>query len=279
MEKNNDPIINDNNGKEIEINQEEKDSEIISDDNTISNNENITYEAKVVKIPDKLKSQNIWTFKIIIVGNSGVGKTSITNNAVRNVFFDSYRANIGMEIFTLFVKVNNKLVKLQIWDTCGQEIYRSLISNFYRNSSLAVIVYSIDKKSSFKDIDLWLKELRLNSSPDIKIILIGNKSDLIGKREVSYDEGAKYLEQDGIIGFYETSAKTGDNIKKIFEEIAIELYKDYKKYKITDISVKSYGSFKTTISSSNMKKSCCWIKDIFININNFWFNEYILFII
>ena len=162
-----------------------------------------------------------------------------------------------MEIFTLFVKVNNKLVKLQIWDTCGQEIYRSLISNFYRNSSLAVIVYSIDKKSSFKDIDLWLKELRLNSSPDIKIILIGNKSDLIGKREVSYDEGAKYLEQDGIIGFYETSAKTGDNIKKIFEEIAIELYKDYKKYKITDISVKSYGSFKTTISSSNMKKSCC----------------------
>ena len=157
MEKNNDPIINDNNGKEIEINQEEKDSEIISDDNTISNNENITYEAKVVKIPDKLKSQNILTFKIIIVGNSGVGKTSITNNAVRNVFFDSYRATIGMEIFTLFVKVNNKLVKLQIWDTCGQEIYRSLISNFYRNSSLAVIVYSIDKKSSFKDIDLWLK--------------------------------------------------------------------------------------------------------------------------
>ena len=257
MEKNNDPIINDNNGKEIEINQEEKDSEIISDDNTISNNENITYEAKVVKIPDKLKSQNILTFKIIIVGNSGVGKTSITNNAVRNVFFDSYRATIGMEIFTLFVKVNNKLVKLQIWDTCGQEIYRSLISNFYRNSSLAVIVYSIDKKSSFKDIDLWLKELRLNSSPDIKIILIGNKSDLIGKREVSYDEGAKYLEQDGIIGFYETSAKTGDNIKKIFEEIAKGLYRDYKKYKITDISVKSYGSFKTTISSSNMKKSCC----------------------
>ena len=214
MEKNNDPIINDNNGKEIEINQEEKDSEIISDDNTISNNENITYEAKVVKIPDKLQSQNILTFKIIIVGNSGVGKTSITNNAVRNVFFDSYRATIGMEIFTLFVKVNNKLVKLQIWDTCGQEIYRSLISNFYRNSSLAVIVYSIDKKSSFKDIDLWLKELRLNSSPDIKIILIGNKSDLIGKREVLYDEGAKYLEQDGIIAFYETSAKTGDNINK-----------------------------------------------------------------
>ena len=86
MEKNNDPIINDNNGKEIEINQEEKDSEIISDDNTISNNENITYEAKVVKIPDKLQSQNILTFKIIIVGNSGVGKTSITNNDVRNIF-------------------------------------------------------------------------------------------------------------------------------------------------------------------------------------------------
>ena len=161
-----------------------------------------------------------------------------------------------MEIFSLFVKVNHIIIKLQIWDTCGQEIYRSLISNFYRNSSLAVIVYSIDKKNSFKDIELWLKELRLHSSPDIKIILIGNKSDLDYKREVTYEEGAKYLEDERIMSFYETSAKTGDNVKKLFEEIGIELYKDYRSYK-KDESVKSNSTILSSRSDYNQAKSCC----------------------
>ena len=150
------------------------------------------YKAEILTNPNDSEFKDSLMFKIILIGNSGVGKTSITNNALKNIFFESYRATIGMEIFSLFVKVNHKIIKLQIWDTCGQEIYRSLITNFYRNSSLAVIVYSIDKKTSFKDIDLWLKELRLYSSPDIKIILIGNKSDLEDKREVTYEEGAKY---------------------------------------------------------------------------------------
>ena len=148
-----------------------------------------------------------------------------------------------------------KKIKLQIWDTCGQEIYRSLITNFYRNSSLAIIVYSIDKKNSFKDIELWLKELRLYSSPDIKVILIGNKSDLKDKREVTYEEVVKYLEDDRIMSFYETSAKTGENVSKLFEEIGIALYKDYRRYK-TDESMKSNS---TVLSKSEFSqaKSCC----------------------
>ena len=116
------------------------------------------YKAEILTNPNDSEFKDSLMFKIILIGNSGVGKTSITNNALKNIFFESYRATIGMEIFSLFVKVNHKIIKLQIWDTCGQEIYRSLITNFYRNSSLAVIVYSIDKKTSFKDIDLWLKE-------------------------------------------------------------------------------------------------------------------------
>jgi len=220
-----------------------------------TNNEDIKYEAKILNIPESSQPKDSLTFKIIIVGNSGVGKTSITNNAVKNVFFESYRATIGMEIFSLFVKVNHKIIKLQIWDTCGQEIYRSLITNFYRNSSLAIIVYSIDKKNSFKDIELWLKELRLYSSPDIKVILIGNKSDLKDKREVTYEEGVKYLEDDRIMSFYETSAKTGENVSKLFEEIGIALYKDYRRYK-TDESMKSNS---TVLSKSEFSKakSCC----------------------
>ena len=240
---------------EIENNSVNKNDE----DSIQTNNEDIKYEAKILNIPESSQPKDSLTFKIIIVGNSGVGKTSITNNAVKNVFFESYKATIGMEIFSLFVKVNHKIIKLQIWDTCGQEIYRSLITNFYRNSSLAVIVYSIDKKTSFKDIDLWLKELRLYSSPDIKIILIGNKSDLEDKREVTYEEGAKYLEDDRIMSFYETSAKTGDNVKKLFEEIGIELYKDYKTYK-PDETLKSNSTILSSSRSDyNQAKSCCLV--------------------
>ena len=217
------------------------------------------YKAEILTNPNDSEFKDSLMFKIILIGNSGVGKTSITNNALKNIFFESYRATIGMEIFSLFVKVNHKIIKLQIWDTCGQEIYRSLITNFYRNSSLAVIVYSIDKKTSFKDIDLWLKELRLYSSPDIKIILIGNKSDLEDKREVTYEEGAKYLEDDRIMSFYETSAKTGDNVKKLFEEIGIELYKEYKTYKLDETLKSNSTILSSSRSDYNQAKSCCLV--------------------
>lgn len=85
------------------------------------------------------------SFKIIVIGDSGVGKSCLTMKAIKNFFEDCYSATVGFEFFTLTIKIQDKLIKLQIWDTCGQEIYRSLISSFYRNSSLAMMVYSIDK--------------------------------------------------------------------------------------------------------------------------------------
>ena len=254
MENKNESIINKNNEKEEEIKKEEINHDI--EPKKEINTENLLFEAKILNVPENYEPKNVITFKIIIIGNSGVGKTSITNNAVKNVFFENYRSTIGMEIFSLFLKIDHKLIKLQIWDTCGQEIYRSLITNFYRNSSLAIIVYSIEKKESFKDIDMWIKELKVNSSPDIKIILIGNKSDLADKREVSYEEGAKYLDEPEIINFYETSAKTGDNVRKIFEEVGVTLYKDYIKYKDQG-SLKSSSTFRTNKSNKKVKKKTC----------------------
>ena len=197
MENKNESIINKNNEIEKENKKEEINDE--TEQKNEINSENKDFEVKILNVPENYEPKNALTFKIIIIGNSGVGKTSITNNAVKNVFYENYRSTIGMEIFSLFLKINHKLVKLQIWDTCGQEIYRSLITNFYRNSSLAIIVYD-----SFKDIEMWIKELKINSSPDIKIILIGNKSDLDNKRQVSYDEGVKYLDEPEIISVYKT---------------------------------------------------------------------------
>ena len=235
--------------KNVEQNNENEQNSKISIDDT-------KYVSEIIKMTEAEEPKDMLTFKIIIIGNSGVGKTSITTSAVKNVFINDYKSTIGMEIFSLYLKVNDKPIKLQIWDTCGQEIYRSLIQNFYRNSSLAIIVYSIDKKNSFKDINLWIKEIRVNSSPDIKIVLIGNKSDLDKDRQVSYEEGKKYLDDDEVLKFFETSAKTGENIKKLFEEISIILYKDYKYFNKGNLT-RSSGSFKAKKADLSKKKSKC----------------------
>ncbi len=235
--------------KNVEQNNEKEQNSKISIDDT-------KYVSEIIKMTEAEEPKDMLTFKIIIIGNSGVGKTSITTSAVKNVFINDYKSTIGMEIFSLYLKVNDKPIKLQIWDTCGQEIYRSLIKNFYRNSSLAIIVYSIDKKNSFKDINLWIKEIRVNSSPDIKIVLIGNKSDLDEDRQVSYEEGKKYLDDDEVLKFFETSAKTGENIKKLFEEISIILYKDYKYFNKGNLT-RSSGSFKAKKADLSKKKSKC----------------------
>ena len=170
------------------------------------------------------------SFKLIVIGDSGVGKSCLTNNAVKNIFDDSYNATVGFEFFTFNVKINDKVIKLQIWDTCGQELYRSLITNFYRNSSLAIMVYAINSKESFKNIDMWLRELRMHSNPDAKVFLIGNKIDLEAERQVSKEEGEQFCKDNKINLFLESSAKTGVNAQNIFIQAAKVLYSDYMNY-------------------------------------------------
>ena len=170
------------------------------------------------------------SFKLIVIGDSGVGKSCLTNNAVKNIFDDSYNATVGFEFFTFNVKINDKVVKLQIWDTCGQELYRSLITNFYRNSSLAVMVYAINSKESFDNIEMWLRELRTHSNPDAKVFLIGNKIDLENERKITKEQGEKFCKDNKINEFMEASAKTGVNAQNIFIKAAVTLYEDYLVY-------------------------------------------------
>ena len=150
-------------------------------------------------------SQYDLTFKMIVIGDPGVGKSCLTGRALKNEFDQKYAPTIGFEFLTYNVNIQDKVIKLQIWDTCGQEMYRSLITNFYRNSSLAMMVYSIDSKESFEHINVWLKEVKVHSNPDIKIILIGNKCDLEEKRQVSYKEAKQFQEETeagAVSGFF-----------------------------------------------------------------------------
>jgi len=171
------------------------------------------------------------SFKIILVGDSGVGKSCLSIKASRNYFEDFYSPTVGFEFLTFNVKVEDQNIKLQIWDTCGQEVYRSLISSFYRSASLAIIVYSIDSEESFSNIEKWLNDIKSQSNPNIKIFLIGNKADLEDKRQVTKENGENFFKQNNLSYFSETSAKTGFNVQNVFIEVAKVLYKEHEEIK------------------------------------------------
>ena len=181
---------------------------------------------RVENLPEDYPQYDL-SFKIIFIGDSGVGKSCLTSKAVKNTFEDYYQATVGFEFLTYNLKLNDKIIKMQIWDTCGQEIYKSLITNFYRNSSLAIVTYSIDNKESFVHAENWLNDLRSQASPDVRIILVGNKADLEDQRKISKEEGEKYKEEQNLDLFMETSAKTGYNAKNVLIEAAKILYRDY----------------------------------------------------
>ena len=123
-------------------------------------------------------AQYDYNYKIIVIGNSGVGKTCLTYRATSGEYREKIAATIGFEYFPFVVKYQNRILKLEIWDTCGQEAYRSLIKSFFNNSSLAIIVYAIDSKKSFNSIDEWIRQCRSLCSPDTRFFLIGNKNDV-----------------------------------------------------------------------------------------------------
>ena len=192
-----------------------------------------------------------FSFKMIVIGDAGVGKSCLTNRASKDKFLSDYSPTVGFEFLTFTTSIENKIIKLQIWDTCGQEVYRSLISNFYRNASLAMMVYSIDNRESFLHINQWLKEIRIQSHPDVKIILVGNKSDLENERAVTYDEAKKFKEENQILYFEETSAKTGFKAKEAFEEAARILYNEHKNYKLR---AKNEGTMNEIKNDQNIPK-------------------------
>ena len=143
-------------------------------------------------------------FKIIIIGDSYVGKSCLAIKATKGTFESLYTPTVGFEFLTFFVKIENSNIKLQIWDTCGQEVYRSLIGSFYRNSSLAIIVYAIDNDNSFSSIDTWVNELKTKGNPDMTIFLVGNKADLEDKRVITKDMANDVCDSHNIkfINFY-----------------------------------------------------------------------------
>jgi len=172
--------------------------------------------------------------KLVMIGDSGVGKTNILSRYINNEFSSITKATVGVEFFSTIIKKNNKLIKLQIWDTAGQERYKSITSAYYKGAKGAFVVYDITKMKTFKNLDKWITELKANGNEDIYIILIGNKLDLEKNREVMTND-VKRKAEELKVGYFETSALDGSNIEHAFDVIVEEMS---KKIPVEDINVK-----------------------------------------
>ena len=162
-------------------------------------------------------------YKIIIVGDTCVGKSNILSRYIKNVFREDSKSTVGVELGNKLLKVKGTNTKLQIWDTAGQERYRSITSSYYKGSHGCFIVYDITNEQSFENVEKWFEQVQKEGSKDVSIILVGNKCDLENERKVPKEKGeekAKLLN----IPFFETSALSNIKIEDIFTVIAENIY-------------------------------------------------------
>ena len=165
-----------------------------------------------------------YLFKYIIVGDPSVGKSNLLMKFAHNKFTEEYQTTIGVEFGAKNIQLNNQIYRIQIWDTAGQENFRSITRAYFQKCVCAMVVYDITCRESFDHIKNWLQDIHEQSPKTVLIILIGNKIDLEDKRKISTDEGKDVAAQNGLI-FMETSAKTGEGVNEIFEKTALEITK------------------------------------------------------
>ncbi|KAI3948942.1 hypothetical protein MKW98_021548 [Papaver atlanticum] len=171
----------------------------------------------------KVDQEYDYLFKIVLIGDSGVGKSNILSRFTRNEFCLESKSTIGVEFATRTLQVDGKTIKAQIWDTAGQERYRAITSAYYRGAVGALLVYDTTKRQTFDNVQRWLRELRDHADSNIVILLAGNKSDLKHLRAVNEEDAQVIAEKEGL-SFLETSALEALNIEKAFQTILTEIY-------------------------------------------------------
>ncbi|KAF8228647.1 ras-domain-containing protein [Tricholoma matsutake] len=203
-----------------------------------------------------------YLFKVVLIGDSGVGKSNLLSRFTRNEFNLESKSTIGVEFATRSINVDGKTVKAQIWDTAGQERYRAITSAYYRGAVGALLVYDIAKHATYVNVTRWLKELRDHADSNIVIMLVGNKSDLKHLRAVPTDEAKAFSTENGL-SFIETSALDASNVESAFQTILTDIYRI--------VSSKSLESSSTNIeppkesisvgpsvdSNANQGSKCC----------------------
>ena len=196
-------------------------------------------------------------FKVVVVGDSGVGKTNLIRRFISNEFIQDSKATVGVEFTSKNYNINNKIIKIEIWDTAGQERYKSIASAYYKGAKGAMIVYDVTNQNSFNNVDKWHNEIKEKSAKSINLMMIGNKTDL---EKVISSEDAINKAKTLNIPVMETSAFDASNVKEAFYDLIREMYKSVlklkEKYEQKE-SRKEEGIKINTENNKNIKKKKC----------------------
>lgn len=187
-----------------------------------------------------------YLFKIVLLGDSAVGKSNLLSRYTKNEFSRNSKATIGVEFQAKTLEIDKREIKAQIWDTAGQERFRAVTSAYYRGAVGALLVYDISRRQTFQNICRWLEELRMHSDSGIVTMLVGNKCDLKEAREVSVDDGAALAQSEDLF-FMETSALDSTNVSIAFQTIVKEIYN------VTSRKVLSFDNQKLETTLTNRK--------------------------
>ena len=207
----------------------EKNEENNNEENEVkeNNNVNILNNPKYkIEILNESYVGNEIISKIILIGDSGVGKTSLSIRLTQKLFNDKTKSTIGFDIFKYVAKINDKVFRLQIWDTCGLEEFSSCTPSLYKNASLAIIVYAINDRKTFNHLENWKNLVKSNANPGTLIFVVGNKKDLEkeNKRIIQKEEGEELIKKYGFNFFIEASAKDNEFVEEIFHQAMIQIY-------------------------------------------------------
>lgn len=179
--------------------------------------------------PQLSRAADTVTAKVVLLGESAVGKSSVALRFARDEFLINQETTVGAAFLTRTITVPggslsaNRALKFEIWDTAGQERYRSLAPIYYRGACGAIVMYDVTSSESLGRAQSWIRELRANADPSLVIVLAGNKRDLESLRQVSYEDGRALAAEEAVAGFFETSAKDGFNVQEVFAELAAKM--------------------------------------------------------
>ena len=204
--------------------------------------------------------------KLVLIGDSGCGKSSLMHRLTDQRFQETHDVTLGSDFGSSIIAVGDKAMKLQLWDTAGQETYKSVTRSYFRGSSGALLTYDISRRATFDHIKDWLSDLRDTAGENVCIILVANKSDLENQREVTAEEAKVWAKTNGISEFIETSARTGSNVNEAFRKVAAEILERIQNGKF-DVNDKAYGvrahdrkqqrGLMNMVSSDQSRSRCC----------------------
>ena len=215
---------------------------------------------KVEEVSSVSKDKEDYKIKLIIVGDSGVGKTNLISRFAEDKFELNSKATIGVEFIYKTLKINGAIFKIEIWDTAGQERYKSISSAYYKGAKGAIVVYDITSEASFYNIDLWINEVQMKVTNDLQIMLIGNKTDLYKERKISVEKGIEKAKSLNI-KLFEASALDKTNVNEAFIYLLKEIYLDIKN--ISRDNDNNYdgrnivNGVNINTSFKRKKKTCC----------------------